>query len=194
MMETMMTFLAGVAVAFFAVWFVNRRFDFLAQSPEDYAHGPAFDIREVLNGPIACEGMIYGPTGRVASRFVAKFEAEWDGNSGIMREHFDYDSGSSQDREWRLSVDENGKITADADDLIGTGTGQQNGSGVKLSYRIKLPEASGRHELDVVDWMYMLENGVVMNRGQFRKFGFKVGELVATMRPDPEQAAKREAA
>jgi hypothetical protein len=29
-----------------------------------------------------------------------------------------------------------------------------------------------------------MENGVVMNRSQFRKFGIKVAELVATMRPE----------
>jgi len=34
----------------------------------------------------------------------------------------------------------------------------------------------------VTDWMYLTENGTVMNRSQFRKFGIKVAELVATMR------------
>ena len=28
-----------------------------------------------------------------------------------------------------------------------------------------------------------MENGVIINRSQFRKFGIKVAELVATMRP-----------
>jgi len=31
-------------------------------------------------------------------------------------------------------------------------------------------------------WMYVVENGSIMNRSQFRKFGIKVAELVATMR------------
>ncbi len=188
------SFLIGVAVMGGLAWFASRRMDFLAQTPGDYAVGPEFDIRQVLNGSMLCDGIIYGPTGRVSSRFTAKFEAEWDGNSGIMREHFKYDSGTEQHREWQLSVDETGRITADADDLVGTGVGQQTGSGVRLAYRIKLPEGGGGHELDVVDWMYLLENGSIMNRSQFRKFGIKVGELVATMRPDPEAAARQEAA
>ncbi len=125
-----LSFLIGAAVMAGLVWLVSRRFDFLAQTPEDYTTGPEFDIRTVLNGPLLCDGIIYGPTGRVASRFTAKFEAEWDGDSGIMREHFHYDSGTEQHREWKLSVDANGQITADAEDLVGTGTGQQTGSGV----------------------------------------------------------------
>jgi hypothetical protein len=31
--------------------------------------------------------------------------------------------------------------------------------------------------------MYLMSNGSIMNRSQFRKFGIKVAELVATMRP-----------
>lgn len=189
-----LSFILGAALMAGLVWIVSRRFDFLAQAPEDYVDGPEFDIRTVLNGALLCDGIIYGPTGRVASRFTAKFDAKWNGDKGVMREHFRYDSGSEQHREWRLSVGPDGSIKADADDLVGSGSGRQAGSGVKLTYRIKLPEGGGGHELDVVDWMYLLENGTIMNRSQFRKFGIKVGELVATMRPDTAASAKREAA
>lgn len=190
----LLSFFTGAATMGGFAWLASRKFDFLAQAPDDYANGPTFDIRKVLNGPLLCDGIIYGPTGRVSSRFTARFDAEWNGDTGIMREHFSYDSGTEQHREWRLTVDAKGRITADADDLVGTGTGQQNGSSVRLTYRIKLPEGGGGHELDVVDWMYLLENGTIMNRSQFRKFGIKVGELVATMRPDPAAAERQEAA
>jgi len=193
-MMDMLSFLIGGAVVLAALWLFNRRFGFQAQSPDDYGQGPDFDIRNVLNGPLLCDGIIYGPTGRVSSRFVARFEAEWNGNEGIMREHFSYDSGTTQDREWRLSVDPDGRIAAYAEDLVGPGSGRQNGSGVQLTYTIRLPESAGGHTLKVTDWMYLLENGTIMNRSQFRKFGFKVGELVAAMRPDPAAAEKQEAA
>jgi hypothetical protein len=166
------------------VWAYGAYGGFVAQKPQDY-EGDAldFDIREHLNGPILCEGMIFGPTGRVSSRFVAEFDASWDGNSGTMNERFVYDDGSSQDRVWHLQVSEGGKIRATAPDVVGEGQGRQAGSSVQLRYRIKLPENAGGHVLDTVDWMYMTPNGTIMNRSQFRKFGFKVAELVATMRP-----------
>ena len=50
------------------------------------------------------------------------------------------------------------------------------------TYRIRLEPEAGGHVLDVTDWMYLMENGAIMNRSEFRKFGVKVGELVATMR------------
>lgn len=173
-----------LTLALAALW--RRKFSFVAQRPEDYAdRGPDFDIREQLSGPILCEGVIYGPTGRVTSRFVADFDARWEGNTGVMTEEFRYDSGSTQSREWRLTLDDAGRIRAEADDLVGAGQGQQTGAGVKLNYRIRLPKDAGGHVLDTTDWMYLMENGAIINRSQFRKFGIPVAELVATMRKKP---------
>ena len=179
--------LFGAAIAFAAVFAVSRFWSFRAQTPSDYADsGPAFDLREHLKGPILCEGVIYGPTGRVTSRFVADMEAHWEGNVGRMTERFRYDSGAVQDREWQLTLGNDGSIRAEAPDVIGVGHGMQKGPGVQLNYRIKLPKDSGGHELETTDWMYLIENGTIINRSQFRKFGFKVAELVATMRPAPQ--------
>ncbi|MFT5626552.1 MAG: hypothetical protein ACI8Z0_003062, partial [Lentimonas sp.] len=159
-------------------------FSFQAQISDDYAnHGPLFDIRERLNGLIVCEGVIYGPMGRVTSRFTANFEASWEGNVGKMVEVFHYDSGNVQHREWLLTLGNDGAIKAEASDLVGTGTGRQVGSAVLLNYRIKLSKDAGGYVLDTTDWMYLMSNGSIMNRSQFRKFGIKVAELVATMRP-----------
>lgn len=183
-MDIFLGVVIGVSIMFAAMAARSRFLDFSAQSSEDYTNTtPNFDIRKHLNGPIACEGVIYGPTGRVTSRFVAEFHAEWEGNEGRMTEHFRYDSGVVQAREWRLSLSDTGKIRAEAADLVGVGNGQQMGSGVCLNYTIRLPESAGGHAVDVLDWMYLVGNGTIINRSQFRKFGFKVGELVATMRP-----------
>lgn len=173
----------GAGLVLVVVWIKARLWSFTAQKPQDYANStPAFDLREHLNGPIICEGVIYGPLGRVTSRFVGQFHAEWTGHRGVMREHFVYDSGATQDREWRLELDETGRIKAEADDLVAPGHGQVRGAAVELHYRIKLPDDAGGHVLDTVDWMYLAPNGTVVNRSQFRKFGIPVAELVATMR------------
>lgn len=175
-----------------AVLLLRRRlWSFEAQRPADYAAAPGarFDLRRHLNGPLLCEGVIYGPRGRVTSRFVARFEAEWQGSSGRMTEDFTYDSGSTQQREWRLELSEDGRIAATAPDLVGPASGRQAGAAVQLRYRIRLPKASGGHVLSATDWMYLAPNGTIVNRSQFRKFGFKVAELVATIRPEQDEAA-----
>ena len=175
--------LVGAALMLIAMFFKERYVSFWGQSSDDYASGPAFDIRDRFVGPIQCEGIIYGPTGRVSSRFTAQFNCEWNGNVCSMKEIFHYDSGNVQNREWTLTLGNDGGIKAEAPDVIGAGSGQQKGSAVLLNYRLKLTEDAGGHVLDVTDWMYLMQNGSIMNRSQFRKFGIKVAELVATMRP-----------
>jgi hypothetical protein len=173
----------GILLTLSLVWFRTRLFGFSGQVPADYAgKGPEFDLRQHLNGPILCEGMIYGPTGRVVSRFVADMDARWTGNTGVMTEHFRYDSGNTQDRVWTLTLGNDGTIRAEAPDVVGTGLGRAEGPAMRLEYTIRLPESSGGHVLNVTDWMYLMDNGTIMNRSQFRKFGIKVAELVATMR------------
>jgi hypothetical protein len=182
-MTSTILFLLGAA-AVVALMVLRWRFaSFMAQTPADYTEGRMFNMREVFNGPIECEGVIYGPTGRVTSRFEADFVASWDGNIGTVREEFRYDSGNIQHREWKFTMGNDGSIKAEAPDLVGAGSGMQHGSAVQLDYKIRLTEEAGGHVLSVNDWMYMTPNGNVMNRSQFRKFGIKVAELVATMRP-----------
>jgi len=182
-MSVLVYFALGVVTTLFLSLLWERYFGFTAQKVTDYdTVQPQFNLRDHLNGAIKCEGVIYGPLGRVTSRFSADFDANWEGNRGIMKEHFRYDSGNSQAREWRLELGNDGAIKAEADDLVGVGSGQQLGSAVKLNYNIRLPDEAGGHVLGVTDWMYLTPGGDIVNRSQFRKFGIKVAELVATMR------------
>ena len=185
-MSPILAALIGAAVVLAAVALRSRYASFQAQTPADYAGlGPQFDLRQHLSGPLQCEGMIYGPTGRVTTRFVADMDGKWEGNTGTLSEVFRYDSGTVQHRAWTLALGNAGTITATAADVVGLGAGRVEGPGVVLRYRIRLTPEAGGHVLDVTDWMYLMENGTIMNRSQFRKFGIKVAELVATMRRVP---------
>lgn len=174
--------LAVVAAAIF----LPRVIGFDSQKPAQFAvQSPSFDLRTHLSGPILCEGMIYGPFGRVTSRFVARMEGVWDGNRGTLREEFRYDNGEEQRREWRLTLGNDGTLRAEADDVVGVGTGQISGPTVQMLYALRLPKSAGGHVLQVNDWMVLAENGTILNRSRFTKFGIPVAQLFATMRRVP---------
>lgn len=184
MMEAVYYVILGCALMLVLGYLRSRYFTFVAQTPADYeaSGGETLDLRTHLNGPILCDGVIYGPTGRVTSRFTAEFHATWDGNKGHLTEHFAYDDGSTQDREWFLTLGNDGRVKATAPDVVGEGQGKLGGPSLQLKYRIRLSDESGGHVLDTVDWMYLAPGGTIVNRSQFRKFGIKVAELVATLR------------
>jgi len=158
-------------------------FGFRTQKPGHYAEtGPVFDMAVHLNGPIVSEGMIHDFRGRMVSRFVARMQGTWNGSTGTLSESFSYANGGTQEREWALTLGDNGHFTATADDIIGQAHGQVSGATLSMTYRIRLPDSAGGHVLDVTDWLYLMENGTILNRSELRKFGLRVGELTATMR------------
>lgn len=158
---------------------------FRAQDPADYAGtGPEFDLKTHLSGPILSEGLIYGPTGKMTNSFTAKMVGEWDGNTGTLSEEFTYSNGKQQSRKWFLTLSKNNTFTATANDIVGTAQGTVSGSTIKMEYKIVLPADAGGHVLSVTDWLYLTQNGVIMNKSELRKFGIKVAELIATMRPE----------
>ncbi|CUK08216.1 hypothetical protein RUE5091_03050 [Ruegeria denitrificans] len=183
-----MKLLAVILLAILAVLAARSRFlSFRSQSPADYSGtGPEFKMKEVLNGDILSEGLIHGPNGKMSNSFVARMVGKWDGNTGTLAEYFSYSNGKKMTRKWYLTLGTGNTFTATADDIVGEGHGTISGSTVKLTYRIILPQDAGGHTLDVTDWMYLTKNGVIMNRSEMRKFGIKVAELVATMRPASE--------
>ncbi|ASM73667.1 MULTISPECIES: DUF3833 family protein [Roseobacteraceae] len=166
------------------VWARKRWGGFTAQRPEDYTgiDGPAFDLRRHLDGPLICDGVIYGPLGRVTSRFYAQINCTWDGDTGVMDELFVYDDGSQQTRAWALTCHADGHVCATAGDVVGTAQGVTCGPAFQMRYRIRLADELGGHVLRAVDWMYLTPNGTITNRSQFYKLGICVAELVATIR------------
>lgn len=157
---------------------------FSAQSPEDYAStGPDFILKKQLSGKILSEGLIYGPNGKMTNSFVAEMNGEWDGDKGTLSEKFTYANGRTQQRKWYLTILSENTFIATADDIVGEAQGIISGSTVKLTYNIILPPEAGGHVLSAVDWMYLTDNGVIMNKSEMSKFGIKVAELIATMRP-----------
>jgi Protein of unknown function (DUF3833) len=187
-LSTTLSILIGVAITLALLALLSRAKGFHTQKPADFAaQTPTFDLKRHLNGPILCEGVIYGPLGRVTSRFVADMYGSWDGDTGTLKETFRYDSGTVQDRCWTLHLTGN-TIRAEAPDVPQSGTGTVQGSAVQMRYPIRLTPEAGGHVLQVTDWMYLMENGTIINRSQFTKFGFTVAELVATMRPVKDAA------
>ena len=155
----------------------HARAGFHTQRPYHYADTtPAIDIRRHLSGPMLCDGVIYGPFGRFGIRNVTRI-------ADTLSEAFRYSSGKTQDREWHLKAGNDGAFTATADDIIGTAQGQQSGASLRMTYRLRLPADAGGHVLSVTDWMYLLDNGTLVNRSVMRKFGLPVAQLIATMRP-----------
>ena len=175
--------LVGVFAGIGSILLANVFWGFSAQSSADYASGaPRFDLRKQLGGNIVADGMVFDVRGRVSARFKAQMSGVFDEEGGTLAESFTYASGARDERKWTIAHDKGATFTATAPDIIGTAHGTISGNTVKMTYRIRLPERVGGHVLDAIDWMYLLDDGTILNRSEMRKFGIKVAELFVVMR------------
>jgi len=191
-MSSILFLVLGIVIAIGGLKLWDSFWSFRAQKLETYTQadaGNTASLAEWFNGAFSAHGVIYDYSGHVRARFSAEIEGEIGENSGRLRETFAYSSGRVDRREWTIRH-KNGdrRFTATAPDIIGEASGEISGDAIRITYRLRLPEQAGGHVLDVVDWLYRLDDGAIVNRSEMRKFGFKAAELVAVFRPSSSAA------
>ena len=156
---------------------------FKTQKPADYAQAtPSFVPASTLAGRYLSEGMLFDYTGKVRAIFKAEMVGEFNETGGTLKEHFIYDSGREDFREWTLTFIDDYNFTATAPDVTGEAKGVASGNTLKMTYTLNLPEDAGGVSLSVTDWMYLTDEGTILNRSQMHKFGVKAVELIAVFK------------
>lgn len=145
------------------------------------AEKPAFDLARYFNGTVDGWGMFQDRSGKVVRRFTVRIDARWDGDTGTLDEHFEYADGEKQNRVWKL-VKKGDRYEGTAADVVGTGSGIAAGNAFNLKYVLALPVDGKVWEMDMDDWMYMIDEQTVLNRTTMTKFGFRVGDVTLSFR------------
>lgn len=142
---------------------------------------PRADIQEYFTGPIKAWGVVQDWRGRVVRRFDINLVGEWHGDIGTLTEHFDYYDGEKQQRVWTIRKMADGTYEGTAADIINKATGRSEGSAVRWNYIMDLPVKDTTYRIRFDDWMWMMNDGVLINRSYLKKFGFTVSELTIFM-------------
>ncbi|MGM9424823.1 DUF3833 domain-containing protein [Hydrogenophaga sp. MI9] len=166
---------------------------------------PALDLRQYFNGTLDAYGVFTDRSGQVVRRFTVVMRCQWNGDEGVLDEDFAYSDGTTQKRIWRLTHLGNGRYTGRADDVVGTADGQVAGNAFRWGYTLALPvggdpSAAGPPQgasapsggsavreatsvgativnVDFDDWMYLMDERVMLNKATMSKFGIRLGEV-----------------
>jgi Protein of unknown function (DUF3833) len=144
----------------------------------DYAaEKPALDLKTYFNGELEAHGIFTDRSGRVQRRFVVMMTGTWTGNQGTLDERFTYSDGKTERRVWRLTDEGNGRWTGRADDVVGVAEGSAAGNALNWRYTLKLPVDGSVYEVQFDDWMYLMDERVMLNKAVMSKFGIRLGEV-----------------
>ena len=138
---------------------------------------PSFNLEQYFQGDIRAWGLIQDYRGRVIRRFDVEMQGRWEGNEGVLEEQFQFYDGEQQERIWRISKLPDGSYEGRAGDILDIATGSSSGNAMRWKY-VMLLKVDGREwKITFDDWMFLLNDGVLINRSYMKKFGFTVAEL-----------------
>ena len=149
---------------------------------EDYSEqSPRVDVKTYFNGPIRAWGLVQGRNGKVKARFDVTMVGKWDGDNGVLEEDFQYYDGRLQRRIWKITKTGPDTYEGRADDILGKAVGEQSGNAVRWVYEMDLPVGDKTYKIKFDDWMWMMNDDILINRSYLKKFGIKVAELTLFM-------------
>lgn len=150
-----------------------------SQKITDYAdQKPTLELDQYFNGRVLAHGIFQKRGGEVARRFTVVIDCHWEGNQGVLDEHFTYSDGTTERRVWRLTKHADGHYTGRADDVVGEAKGQTSGNAFRWNYTLRLPVDGSVYEVQFDDWMYLIDERVMLNRATMSKFGIRLGEVL----------------
>jgi len=149
-----------------------------APTPADYAsESPKLDLRDYFNGPLTGYGLFTDRSGKVVRRFTVKMTGTWSGSDGVLDEDFTYSDGTKEKRVWRLTDRGNGRYVGRADDVVGEAAGSAAGNALNWRYTLALKVDERVLNVQFDDWMYLMDERVMLNRAAMSKFGIYLGEV-----------------
>lgn len=143
---------------------------------------PTLDMHEFFSGQIDGWGMFQGRSGEVKKRFYVDINATHEGDDVIvLDEKFSWADGSKSQRIWRLTQQADGSWKGTAGDVIGEATGEVVGNTLHWQYVLELPVDDKTYKVNFDDWMYLIDQDVMLNRSVMKKFGVELGSVTLSL-------------
>ena len=141
---------------------------------------PALDLRTYFNGMLDAYGVFTDRSGQVVKRFTVVMRCTWDGDNGVFDEDFVYSDGTTGKRIWRMKHLGDGRYSGTADDVEGEAVGETRGNAFRWGYTLALPVDGRVWNVTFDDWMYLMDERVMLNKAVMSKFGVRLGEVTLT--------------
>ncbi len=149
------------------------------------AEKPVLDLRQYFSGTLDGWGMFQDRSGKVIKRFHVVIEAGWEGSRGTLDERFTWSDGEAGGnpprRVWTLTDHGDGRYTGTAGDVVGEARGEAAGNALRWRYVLALPVDGRIIEVDFDDWMFLVDDKLMLNRSIMSKYGFRLGEVTLSL-------------
>ena len=146
---------------------------------EDFADKkPEFKLEEFFLGKTTASGLFIDLFGKVKRQFTVEMEGIQQGDVFILNETFLYDNGEEEFRRWEITKTGEKTYEGNSSDIIGVAKGERSGNAVNWHYTLKLKYGDGILNVKFDDWMFLQEDGYLINIAKVKKFGITLGRVI----------------
>lgn len=159
-------------------------------APQSFANAtPAFEPDKFFEGPVRSWGVMERRSGNPVSRFRTEVMGTRDGADLVLTQHFFFEDGRTQQREWRIHRVDQHRYEATANDVAGVAAGEAYGNAFHWVYTLKTKPGNPLFNVQMNHWMYLQADGSMVNRVQVTKLGVKLQQITEYFRKGTEPVA-----
>ena len=156
---------------------------------EDFAAGkPELVLEDYFAGKTRAWGLFEDRTGKVRREFVVDIDGVWDGETLTLDEDFVYSDGETENRVWTLKKTGEKTYTGTTANAVGEASGELSGNAFNWKYDFNLAVGDSTWKVHFDDWMFLQPNGVLLNKAEVSRWGFKLGTVFLSFQKLDEES------
>ena len=138
---------------------------------------PTLVLEEYFLGDTTAWGIFEDRFGNLKRSFKVEITGTLEDGVLTLDEHFEYNDGETDRRVWRITPKGNGYYEGEAGDVVGIASGQVAGNALNWEYDLDLPVGATVWRVHFNDWMFLLPDGVLVNKAKVTKWGLHLGTV-----------------
>ncbi len=152
---------------------------------------PELELETFFAGETEAWGVFHDRFGTLRREFRVEIDGSWDAETQtlVLDEDFYYADGETDRRVWTIQKRPGGRYEGTADDVIGVAEGEVAGNALHWTYQMDMKVGDSIWRVTFDDWMFLQPGGVLINRADVSRWGFRIG-TVTIFFARPEQLAE----
>lgn len=152
---------------------------------EDFTGKPTeLVLEDYFEGETTAYGIFEDRFNKVRRTFKVDITGTVEDGVLTLDERFVYDDGELDTRVWTIDILGDGAYRGTAGDVPGYATGEVAGNAFNWKYKVDLKVGDSTWKVGFDDWMYLLEDDVLLNRAYVTRWGILIGEVTIAFRKD----------
>jgi hypothetical protein len=146
--------------------------------PASFANtSPAFDPIKFWTGRTASWGVVENRDGAPTAIITTTTVSTPEGANGMHMIQHVMTGGHDTVRDWHICRTSPGHFEATANDIVGAARGSPSGRTLHWVWTLAAKPGNCLFNVRMEQWMYLADNGTLMNRTVITKFGVRLAEV-----------------